>query len=209
MIKIATDSGSIMWAKAEIVKANDNFTYRGPCELPVHEMNPFGDRGATIGVYCIAKTHQGDYLVDIMGADEIAKIRKAAKQDYVWNAWPDEMTKKAMIKRASKQWPKTDRNDRLEKAVAFLNESEGSEDIKLHEKIINPNQDQHPAIAITQKPAISNAGLNTAIAKICAGEDLTIQRVMDNRALNEDQLAAVKKWQEGAEWVDLTVEAAQ
>lgn len=137
LLKIATDSGSIKWVKAEIVKANDKFTYRGACTLPDHEMNPFGDRGATVGVYCVAKTFDGDYLVDVMSADEIAKIRKAAKQDYVWSAWPDEMAKKAIIKRASKQWPKTDRDDRLDRAIAVVNEYEGSEDIRT-EKEINP-----------------------------------------------------------------------
>lgn len=138
LLKIATDSGSIMWAKAEVVKQNDTFVYRGPCDLPAHEMNPFGDRGATVGAYCIAKTHQGDYLVDVMGADEIAKIRGAAKQDYVWKTWPDEMTKKAIIKRASKQWPKTDRDDRLDRAIAVVNEYEGSEDLQTQEKDVTP-----------------------------------------------------------------------
>jgi len=135
LLKIATDSGSILWAKAEIVKAKDTFKYRGPCELPLHEMDAFGDRGETVGAYCIAKTHQGDVLVDIMSAAEIAKIRGAAKQDGVWSKWPDEMAKKAILKRASKQWPKTDRDDRLDRAIAVVNEYEGSEDIRTERDI--------------------------------------------------------------------------
>lgn len=137
LLKIATDSGSILWAKAEIVKAKDTFKYRGPCELPQHEMDAFGDRGETVGAYCIAKTHQGDVLVDVMSAAEIAKIRGAAKQDAVWSKWPDEMAKKSILKRSSKQWPKTDRDDRLDRAIAVVNEYEGSEDIRT-EKEINP-----------------------------------------------------------------------
>lgn len=128
LLKIATDSGSIKWAKAEIVRANDVFTYRGPCEMPTHEMNPFGDRGAVTGVYCIAKTGDSDILVDVMSAAEIAKIRAAAKQDGVWTKWPEEMAKKAIIKRASKQWPKTDKTDRLDRAIAVVNEHEGNDD---------------------------------------------------------------------------------
>jgi recombination protein RecT len=140
LLKIATDSGSILWAKAEIVKAKDTFKYRGPCELPLHEMDAFGDRGETVGAYCIAKTHQGDVLVDIMSAAEIAKIRGAAKQDGVWSKWPDEMAKKAILKRSSKQWPKTDRDDRLDRAIAVVNEYEGSEDIR-PERDITPKND--------------------------------------------------------------------
>ena len=128
LLKIATDSGSILWAKAEIVKYKDLFTYKGPCEIPQHEMDAFGDRGDVVGVYCIAKTHQGDHLVDVMSAAEIAKIRGSAKQDGVWAKWPEEMAKKAILKRASKQWPKTDRTDRLDRAIAVVNEYEGSDE---------------------------------------------------------------------------------
>lgn len=138
LLKIATDSGSILWAKAEIVKAKDTFKYRGPCELPLHEMDAFGDRGETVGAYCIAKTHQGDVLVDVMSAAEIAKIRGSAKQDGVWSKWPDEMSKKAILKRASKQWPKTDRDDRLDRAIAVVNEYEGSEELPRQERDITP-----------------------------------------------------------------------
>lgn len=126
LIKIATDSGSIMFCKAEIVKEKDEFVYIGPFSLPEHRMNPFSERGKTVGVYCAAKTHHGDWIVDIMGLEDINKIKGAAKTKNVWENWEDEMIKKAMIKRASKQWPKTDREDRLDKAVAVMNEYEGS-----------------------------------------------------------------------------------
>lgn len=199
LLKIATDSGSILWAKAEIVKAKDTFKYRGPCELPLHEMDAFGDRGETVGAYCIAKTHQGDVLVDVMSAAEIAKIRGAAKQDSVWSKWPDEMAKKAILKRSSKQWPKTDRDDRLDRAIAVVNEYEGSEEVRT-ERDITPRQEPEPIA----KPAISNAGLNQAMAKIKTGE-LTIQRLRDNRQFTAEQQKAIDDWAAGAEWVDLEV----
>lgn len=166
LLKIATDSGSILWAKAEIVKKNDLFKYRGPCELPTHEMEPFSDRGEVVGVYCVAKTHQGDYLVDVMSAAEIAKIRGSAKQDGVWAKWPDEMAKKAILKRASKQWPKTDRTDRLDRAIAVVNEYEGS-DYMPGERDITP-QPQEPKL-IAKRP-ISDEGFNASIKKIQDGE---------------------------------------
>lgn len=182
LLKIATDSGSILWAKAEIVKSKDTFKYRGPCELPLHEMDAFGNRGETVGAYCIAKTHQGDVLVDIMSAAEISKIRGAAKQDGVWSKWPDEMAKKAILKRASKQWPKTDRDDRLDRAIAVVNEYEGSENI-LIERDITPNQDPLPK----QKQSISNDRLAAGIAKIKTGE-YSRKALLDNFELTELQL---------------------
>lgn len=197
LLKIATDSGSILWVKAEVVKEKDTFTYNGPCSMPEHSMNPFAERGATVGVYCIAKTHQGDILVDVMSGEQIAKIRKAAKQDYVWSAWPDEMAKKAIIKRASKQWPKTDRTDRLDRAIAVVNEHEGSEDIR-PERDITPKAEPQPI----ENPPISNSGLNKAIKKIEAGE-LTVERLMGNRQLTFAQLAAIDGWVAGGPWVYL------
>lgn len=126
LLKIATDSGSIMLCKAEIVKEKDEFVYTGAFSLPEHRMNPFADRGKTVGVYCAAKTHQGDWIIDVMGMEDINKIKDKAKTKTVWGEWEDEMIKKAAIKRASKQWPKTDRDDRLDKAIAVVNEYEGS-----------------------------------------------------------------------------------
>jgi len=128
LIKVATDTGSIKWVKAEIVKENDTFDYNGPCQMPVHSMDPFKDRGATVGVYCIAKTIDNDVLVDLMDIAELQKIQSCAKTQMVWTAWPDEMSKKAIIKRASKQWPKTDQSSTLHKAVEVINDTEGGFD---------------------------------------------------------------------------------
>ena len=127
LIKVATDTGAIKWVKAEIVKENDQFTYRGISEAPEHVMNPFSDRGQTVGVYCVAKTVEGDFLVDIMSSAEIEQIRSCAKTDAVWKQWPDEMAKKAVIKRASKQWPKTEQSSVLHKAIDVINETEGGD----------------------------------------------------------------------------------
>jgi len=175
LLKIATDSGSIKWVKAEIVKAGDKFTYRGACALPEHEMNPFCDRGATVGVYCVAKTFDGDFLVDVMSADEIAKIRKSAKQDYVWAAWPDEMAKKAIIKRASKQWPKTDRDDRLDRAIAVVNEYEGSEEIRPERDITPKNQPE--CISGAQAANIREAAIAKGITEeaLCAHKSIAVE----------------------------------
>lgn len=130
LIKIATDTGSIKWAKAEIVREADTFNYKGPCEKPEHICDPFkSDRGKYIGVYCIAKTSEDDYLVEIMTEAECMEI--AAKSEAFkknmgpWAEFGGEMRKKAVIKRASKTWPKTEISDRIHVAVDALNEHEG------------------------------------------------------------------------------------
>ena len=133
LIKIATDTGSILWAKAEVVHESDTFIYNGPSEKPTHAADVFStDRGDMIGVYCIAKTADNEYLVETMTAAEIQDIRAKSKgADSKYSAWTNftkEMWKKAVIKRASKTWPKTERSDRFDNAVHIVNESEGLQD---------------------------------------------------------------------------------
>lgn len=132
LIKLATDSGSIKWAQAELVKKNDVFKFMGVGQAPIHEVDFFSDRGATVGVYVVAKTTDNDFLVTVMSIKECHDIRDRSE---AWKAYSSgktkscpwltdegEMCKKTAIKRASKLWPKS---ERLDTAVHVLNEHEG------------------------------------------------------------------------------------
>jgi len=146
LIKIATDTGSIRWAKAELVYTKDRFMYKGIAVLPEHEFNPFGDRGDFAGVYCVAKTSDGDFLVETMTAEQINEIRNKSEAYKAFAAgkarqcpWVDffgEMTKKTCIKRASKTWPKSQRGDRLQTAISILNENGEGIDFNADDKVV-------------------------------------------------------------------------
>lgn len=149
LIKIATDTGSIMWAQADVVYESDKFDYHGPAQIPTHTADPFSkERGEVVGVYCIAKTCDGDYLIQTMTEEEIQDIRgksPSANSNYSpWKTFPNEMRKKAVIKRASKTWPKTERHERLDNAIEYINQSEGidfkettEEDYKLVDDLLH------------------------------------------------------------------------
>lgn len=129
LIKLATDTGSIKWARAELVHENDVFTYHGATEKPEFSApNPF-QRGDIKGVYCVAKTRDGDYLSGIMSIDEINDIKnrsQAGKKGYgPWMTDFGEMAKKTIIKRESKTWPQTRINGRLDQAIEIVNQHEG------------------------------------------------------------------------------------
>lgn len=130
LVKLATDCGSIKWAKAELVYENDTFEWNGPALPPTHKADPFGDRGAIKGGYCLAKLPDGEYLVDVMPVDEINKVRDTSKayqnKKGPWVDWYEEMAKKTLVKRAYKSWPQTKDRERLDRAVAALNEHEGT-----------------------------------------------------------------------------------
>lgn len=136
LLDLAIASGSIMWGQAELVKESDDFRLNGFDRPPTHERAPFArNRGAIVGVYVVAKTHDGDYLTCTMTTDEVDDIRNRSS---AWKAWLEkkkscpwvtdygEMAKKTVIKRAYKTWPKT---DRLDKAIHFLN-TEGDEGLE-------------------------------------------------------------------------------
>ncbi len=134
LIKIATDAGGIMWARAECVHENDKFTYKGPAAMPDIVCDPFRERGQIIGAYCIAKTPEGDILTECM---DMAAIEKVRSKSTAWvkgsvgkkGPWEDffpEMVRKAVIKRARKTWPYTGEGaDRLAKAIEIANQAEG------------------------------------------------------------------------------------
>lgn len=126
LVKLATDSGNIQWAKPMLVYAADIFTFHGFEKMPTHDSDPFKkDRGEVIGGYCAAKLKDGTYLVDTMSREDLDHVKSTSKaQNGPWKTWPEEMMKKTLIKRASKTWPN---NTRLSNAVALINEHEGFE----------------------------------------------------------------------------------
>lgn len=133
LLKIATDTGSILWARAECVYENDEFTYCGPAAMPEIKANPFKPRGEIIGAYCIAKTPEGDILTEVMDlaalhevrAKSTAWVKGQAGKKGPWEDFYAEMCRKAVIKRARKTWPYTDREGRLATAVEIANQAEG------------------------------------------------------------------------------------
>ena len=77
-----------------------------------HEENARGTRGPVSHSYCICNlTAGGPAIIEVMTKHDLDAIRAASKKrnpsgGAVWNSWPEEMMKKAVIRRASKFWPK-------------------------------------------------------------------------------------------------------
>lgn len=127
-VQLATDIGSIKWAQAEVVCANDpKFELRGFGREPLHTFNPFDSaRGDVIGAYCVAKTHDGDFLTTVMSAEEVISIRDRS-ESFKANSGPwvtdrNEMIKKTVIRRAYKSWPMTGDRKRFDEAIDVTND---------------------------------------------------------------------------------------
>lgn len=128
LIDLAIQSGSVMWAQAELVHSGDAFTLNGFDRPPTHSYNPFSkERGEMVGAYVVVKTHSGDYLTSCMSREDIDAIKnrsesvKAGKSS-PWDTDYGEMAKKTVVKRAYKYWPKS---DRLDQAIHHLNTDGG------------------------------------------------------------------------------------
>lgn len=142
LMDLAIATGSVKWAKAEVVREHDEFRLRGLDKLPDHTYQPFAtDRGVIVGVYVVVKTADGDYLTHTMSADEVFAIRdrseawKAYREKKIkscpWVTDEGEMVKKTCVKQAYKYWPKT---ERLMAAIHHLNTDggEGLDDLSQH-----------------------------------------------------------------------------
>lgn len=134
-VQLGAECGAIQWAKAEIVFENDEYKYFGVGKEPLHKFEPFDtERGKMIGVFCLAKTHADQNLVEHMTIDEVYNIRnrseswkayKAGKASTTpWITDEREMIKKTVIRRASKMWPMVSTKERFERAVEAANEAD-------------------------------------------------------------------------------------
>lgn len=186
LLDLAIASGSIMWGQAELVKEKDDFRLNGFDRPPTHERAPFAkNRGEIIGVYVVAKTHDGDYLTCTMTTDEVDDIRNRSS---AWKAWLEkkkscpwvtdygEMSKKTVIKRAYKTWPKT---DRLDKAIHFLN-TEGDEGLESIRQQTQPGCPEDVLSSWCSKA--KTAGNETELAQVWVDGLAVIKPTKDMRA---------------------------
>lgn len=150
LMHIAMDSGSIRWGQSVIVRKNDNFKLTALGERPIHEHDPFGDRGEIVGVYCTVKTSDGDYLTNCMSIDDVYAIRARSesfkKGMGPWVSDPEEMIKKTAVKQGYKYWPKV---ERLATAIEYQNTQAG-EGIELEPVMAHVTDEQQAENAAEQ-----------------------------------------------------------
>ncbi|CNF51594.1 recombinase RecT [Yersinia frederiksenii] len=151
LMHIAQQSGAIKWCQSAIVRKNDKFKRVGIDRAPEHEFNEFAtaeERGEMVGVYCVVKTDDGDYLTNTMRIADVYAIRdrseayKSGKHS-PWSTDEEQMILKTVVKQAAKYWP---RRERLDQAIDYVN-TEGGEGINFAaergvEKDVSPATDE-------------------------------------------------------------------
>ncbi|MGE5008462.1 recombinase RecT, partial [Yersinia enterocolitica] len=118
---------------------------------PEHEFNEFAtaeERGEMVGVYCVVKTDDSDYLTNTMRIADVYAIRDRSEayksgKPSPWSTDEEQMILKTVVKQAAKYWP---RRERLDQAIDYVN-TEGGEGINFAaergvEKDVSPATDE-------------------------------------------------------------------
>lgn len=131
LVRLARNSGEIASIVAEVVYSNDKFTYRiGTDEMPLHEPDWFGDRGAPVGAWAVVRLKNGEVISTIMSQKDImatvSKSKNLFQYDPAKGAHFKEWWKKTVIKNVLKYAPKSTELER----VLQREESQEVEEIK-------------------------------------------------------------------------------
>jgi recombinational DNA repair protein RecT len=179
LLHLAVLGGAIKFGRAEVVHERDHFRYFGPTKEP--EFIAGGSatvnsltvkRGAKVGVFCHAKTIDGDDLCDMMDAEAVAKVRAKSEMpnSLMWTNFEEEGWKKAILRRASKTWPRAASSALLQRAVEILNENEGlsSTDDEKPEvtRLTSPEQINELHAMLTEAGATDPDGWLDRLAKV-------------------------------------------
>lgn len=129
LMKLARNSGQIASIVAQVVYANDQFTYvLGDEERIEHTPAPLTEeRGKPIAAYAIVKLTDGTTIREIMRADEILNIGSQGSNSYQYDPAKGknyaEWWRKTVIRRITKYIPRSsDAVGRFEKAAERIDE---------------------------------------------------------------------------------------
>jgi recombination protein RecT len=135
MIKILTDAGAVKNVDAGVIYSNDKYDFRRGSDPYFKHQPALSNRGEKIGAYAIAFLRDGGFQFEILGREEIEKIR-ATSESYKneegrkyspWETWEDEMWKKSALKRLFKLLPKTNFSEQLIASISHDYENEVSD----------------------------------------------------------------------------------
>ena len=147
MIKILTDAGAVKNVDAGVIYQNDRYDFRRGSDPYLKHIPALSGRGEKIGAYAIAFLRDGGFQFEILGREDIEKVR-ATSESYKneegrkyspWETWEDEMWKKTVLKRLFKLLPKTNFSDQLIAAISHDYEAE-------MEDVNKPKEDKYSGI---------------------------------------------------------------
>jgi len=162
MIKILTDAGAVKNVDAGVIYSNDKYDFRRGSDPYFKHQPALSNKGEKIGAYAIAFLRDGGFQFEILGREDIEKVR-ATSESYKneegrkyspWETWEDEMWKKTVLKRLFKLLPKTNFSEQLIASIShdYDNEVSDISDVK-EDKYAGMFEDIPEAKIVTDPPA--------------------------------------------------------
>jgi len=144
LIKLATDSGIVKSLNCQLIYSGDEIDIDLSNDNPILSHKPYiltgKEKGRIIGAYSVATLKDGSKHAELMGRDEIEKIRSRSEgykayesgktKSNVWVSDEGEMFRKTVIKRHCKYLPKS--GDKLYKAIEISNYATGFDETLSH-----------------------------------------------------------------------------
>jgi phage RecT family recombinase len=144
LIKKARNSGEIATIVARVVYKGDHYRYwiDEEGEHLNYEPTDNPDLATVVRVFAMAKTRDGELLVEPMSRAEIERVRSSSQtgreKGSPWDVWWDEMAKKTAIRRLSKRLPTS---PELEQAIRRDDELYDSASRQAKPMVEIPNDD--------------------------------------------------------------------
>lgn len=170
LMHLAYKAGTVKSIQVNLVYSNDTefrvWTDEHGRHLMHNESSAHVSRGTVTHAYCIANlTAGGPPIIEVMNAHQISLIEKAAtkrrKGGMVWRSdFRDEMCKKAVIRRASKFWPK-DSNGIIEHMISTVDNHDG---IEFDVPADSEAPEQEMCISLDQQTALTDVLLDAGVA---------------------------------------------
>ena len=108
IVKKVRQSGEVASMTAKAVYEKDDFDILfGDDDRIYHKPYMAGHPGKMVGAYSIVRLKDGTVSRDFLPMWRIDKAKGAAKTKYVWEAWPDEMAIKTVIRHHAKLLPQS------------------------------------------------------------------------------------------------------
>ena len=214
LMKLATDTGLVNNITAEVVFRceEDSFDVDlGSVPYLKHKPKLFAgkeertialhdtDTNRAIGAYCIAHLKNSEHPhITVMDLTEIMAVANASDafnpkssngtRYGPWLNWPGEMVKKAVIRRASKQWPLSDdgKYQQLLTAIDLDNTAEANEQ---HASVRSDEVEGDMGSVISEEQVAT-------IKDLCSTQNLDPERVYGNYAVNSLSKLKVKHFTE-------------
>lgn len=169
-IFLAADHG--IHFKSWVICENDHYEVELGTNAHInHKLPPFGtDRGAPLAYYCVATFADGSPpMFEVMTKDEIDRVRNASpsKNSPAWRNHLDEMAKKTVLKRLSKNVPI---GQKLSRAVAH----DGQVRVEVAEEALDAAPVYNDDDVVDAELVEDGHRVNTGTGEIAPAEDAVV-----------------------------------